>query len=101
MKRQVLVLATAASLLACSPDDDGNRVVGELASDRIELTAEYNEAIVEITVSEGQSVAAGDILLRQNDARGMLLPVQSPKVPTVILERFRNLRKFLGDRVSA
>ncbi len=55
-------------LAACSGEDDSHRVVGELASDRVELVAESNEPIIEILVAEGTPVAAGDLLLRQ-DAR--------------------------------
>ncbi|TDJ39897.1 MAG: HlyD family efflux transporter periplasmic adaptor subunit [Gammaproteobacteria bacterium] len=56
-------------LSACTPPDNENRVVGELASERIELSAEVAEPIVEILVAEGEAVSAGDILLRQNADR--------------------------------
>ena len=69
MKRLFITLTAACGLIACSPADDSNRVVGELASDRIELTAEFGEPIVEIIVAEGEAVIAGQKLLRQNDAR--------------------------------
>lgn len=64
------VLVIGALLLgACDPAQDGNVVVGELASDRIELTAEVNEPIVEILVTEGEHVAAGQVLVRQDATR--------------------------------
>ncbi|MDX1516919.1 MAG: HlyD family efflux transporter periplasmic adaptor subunit [Woeseiaceae bacterium] len=64
------IVATAALLLyACGGDEPANRVVGELASDRIELTAEAGEPIVEIAVAEGARVVRGDLLLRQDAAR--------------------------------
>ena len=69
MKQQLLILISALALAACSPTEDEFRVVGELASERIELTAEFNEPIVEIAVGEGESVSIGQVLLRQNDAR--------------------------------
>lgn len=70
MKQRLLITAAALmSIAACEPTDDAYRVVGELASDRIELTAEFNEPIVEIPVREGDSVVAGDVLLRQDDSR--------------------------------
>lgn len=69
MKEPFITLIAACALTACSPAGDSNRVVGELASDRIELTAEFSEPIIEIIVAEGESVAAGQKLLRQNDAR--------------------------------
>ena len=56
-------------LSACAPPDNENRVVGELASERIELSAEVAEPIVEILVAEGEAVSAGDVLLRQNTDR--------------------------------
>jgi HlyD family secretion protein len=69
MKGLFITLLAACTLIACSPSDDINRVVGELASDRIELTAEFSEPIVEIIVAEGETVVSGQKLLRQNDAR--------------------------------
>jgi HlyD family secretion protein len=69
MKGLFITLLAACALIACSPSDDINRVVGELASDRIELTAEFSEPIVEIIVAEGETVVSGQKLLRQNDAR--------------------------------
>jgi HlyD family secretion protein len=69
MKGLFITLLAACALIACSPSDDSNRVVGELASDRIELTAEFSEPIVEIIVAEGETVVSGQKLLRQNDAR--------------------------------
>ncbi len=70
MKQQLIYGLSACALLgACSAPDDSNRVVGELASDRIEISAESNEPIVEIVVTEGQSVTAGQVLIRQDSAR--------------------------------
>ena len=56
-----LVISGLAALVvaACDSADDLNVVVGELASDRIELVAEVNEPILEILVAEGESVTAG------------------------------------------
>ena len=69
MKKLLIIFLTAISMAACEPADNSHRVVGELASDRIELTAEFGEAIVDIIVAEGESVTAGQILLQQDDAR--------------------------------
>ncbi len=69
MKRKTIALIASCTLAACGPAEDANRVVGELASDRIELTVEFNEAIVEIVVAEGSAVSKDQVLLRQNDAR--------------------------------
>lgn len=57
------------SLAACDNSDNLNIVVGELASDRIELIAEVNEPILEILVAEGERVTAGQLILRQDDTR--------------------------------
>ena len=59
----------ALVLTACGDSESDNIVVGELASDRIELTAEAAEPITEILVAEGESVAAGQLLMRQDTAR--------------------------------
>jgi HlyD family secretion protein len=63
------LLSAALLLTACDPDGDHFRIVGELASDRIELTAEAAEPITEILVAEGQQVTQGQILLRQDAHR--------------------------------
>ena len=65
----VIALLAAFMLAACNNSDNLNVVVGELASDRIELIAEVNEPILEILVAEGESVTAGQLILRQDDTR--------------------------------
>jgi HlyD family secretion protein len=65
----VTALLAAFMLAACNNSDNLNVVVGELASDRIELIAEVNEPILEILVAEGESVTAGQLILRQDDTR--------------------------------
>ena len=66
---KLLTTFLLAVLAACSSANDENRVVGELASERIEISAEVAEPIVDILVVEGVSVSAGDILLQQNADR--------------------------------
>jgi HlyD family secretion protein len=68
-RRTILLLVTVFALAACDASTDANRVVGELASDRMELTAEVSEPVLEILVAEGESVTAGQVLLRQDPAR--------------------------------
>jgi HlyD family secretion protein len=63
------LLAALALLAACETGDEEHQVVGELASERIELTAEWSEPIVEIAVAEGTPVTLGQLLIRQDDAR--------------------------------
>jgi len=59
----------AMAVAACDNEDNLNIVVGELASDRIELIAEVNEPILEIPVAEGDVVTAGQLILRQDATR--------------------------------
>jgi len=67
--RKWLLLATVLALTACDSSTDENRIVGELASDRIELAAEVAEPVIEILVAEGETVTEGQALMRQNSAR--------------------------------
>lgn len=55
----------AALATGCSSGDAPQEVHGTFERDRLEIVAESNERIVEIPVQEGQSVAAGTVLLRQ------------------------------------
>lgn len=59
----------ALTLAACGDAEMDNVIVGELTSDRIELTAEAAEPITEILVAEGESVSAGQLLMRQDATR--------------------------------
>lgn len=68
---KTLNLLIAISLVACSPGTTNNRAVGELVSDRIELTAEVAEPITAIAVVEGTAVVAGDVLVQQNADRAI------------------------------
>ena len=68
--RAVTVTTSLALLLAaCGGAATDNVIVGELTSDRIELTAEAAEPIVEILVAEGDAVTAGQTLMRQDATR--------------------------------
>lgn len=67
--RPWVLVAFALIVGACDSSTNGNRFVGELASDRIELTAEVAEPIVEILVAEGAAVTAGQVLMRQDSVR--------------------------------
>jgi len=63
------LITTAFIIGACGEADHSNRVVGELASDRIELTAESNEPITAIRFAEGDSVETGQVLVEQDSTR--------------------------------
>ena len=59
------LMAAILSLSACSNDGERLLAMGTLERDRLELTAESNERIVAIAVREGERVAAGTELVRQ------------------------------------
>lgn len=69
MRTSTTMLAAVLALAGCANDEDPNRVVGELTSDRYELTAEVGEPITSIDVAEGERVTAGQVLLAQDDTR--------------------------------
>jgi len=56
-------------LAACDSGDDARRIVGQLESDRVEITAEVSEPIIERAVFEGQKVERGQLLIRQDTSR--------------------------------
>lgn len=60
----VWLVATAA----CNSERAVNVAVGTLERDRIELAAEAPEPLTEILVTEGQHVAAGQALIRQDES---------------------------------
>jgi HlyD family secretion protein len=68
-RTQLFALFTVLLGSACSSEPDATRIVGELASDRVELTAEAGEPILEILVAEGEAVTAGQVLLIQDASR--------------------------------
>lgn len=69
-RRTLLLMPMVAGLIAACESDTGDaRVVGQLESDRVELVAEFAEPIVERFVIEGETVTAGQSLLRLDDSR--------------------------------
>ncbi len=56
-------------LTACDTANDDQRAVGQLESDRIEITAEVSEPILNRAVMEGQTVEAGQVLIEQDTGR--------------------------------
>ena len=69
MSTKIMLYAVSAMLAACDSPNADQRIVGQLESDRIEITAEVSEPIIERAVIEGQEVEAGDLLVRQDTAR--------------------------------
>lgn len=66
-----VALLSVLFVVACDGSNENNRLVGQLESDRIELTAEVSEPIVERAVVEGQQVTAGQVIIRQDANRVM------------------------------
>ena len=65
-----LCLATISfAFVACAPTDEAQRLVGQLESDRVEITAEFSEPILERMVAEGEQVNIGQLLIRQDTSR--------------------------------
>jgi HlyD family secretion protein len=62
-------LSALLALTACGDGEDDRTAVGTLERDRIELIAEAQEPIIEISVREGQSVQEGDLLVRHDGGR--------------------------------
>jgi HlyD family secretion protein len=77
MRPRALALAVAAAFAVACADEAKTRFVGTLERDRIELTAEAPEPIVERAVAEGAFVKAGDLVLRLDDQRLSALVAQS------------------------
>lgn len=69
MKTTIKMILAALVLAGCTNDDNVNRVVGELTSDRYELAAEVGEPVASIDVAEGDAVSAGQVLMTQDDTR--------------------------------
>jgi HlyD family secretion protein len=69
MKTRITALVALTLLASCAAEENPNLVVGELASDRHELTAEVSEPILSIAISEGEVVVAGQVLIEQDSTR--------------------------------
>lgn len=61
------LLTTMLALTACNGPEPV--AVGQTAWDRVELVSEASEPITAIEVTEGDNVAAGDVILRQDPQR--------------------------------
>jgi HlyD family secretion protein len=59
----------AVGLAACQPSPGSTRLVGQLESDRVELTAEVAEPIRARLVAEGHMVTSGTPLIEQDTVR--------------------------------
>ena len=63
------LLPMALLLSACDFQEEPQRIVGQLESDRVEIAAQFAEPIVTRPVAEGQVVTAGTLLATQDPAR--------------------------------
>lgn len=63
------LILLGALLGGCDSGGQSDRVVGELASDRLELTAEFAEPILTISSAEGDVVRKGQALVSQDATR--------------------------------
>jgi len=68
LKRYLFIIVILITHTACT-DQDLLKVVGNLEWDRLELTAENAEPIVEILVREGEHIKAGQVILRMDTER--------------------------------
>jgi len=69
MKLFKIILPSLFMFAGCSPDDDSRLLVGQMESDRVEITAEFAEPIIERAVREGDTVQATQVLIRQDASR--------------------------------
>lgn len=69
MMKQFKLIALPVMLLLASCEELALQAVGQLESDRIELTAEYSEVITSIGVVEGDDIALGTTILHQDTSR--------------------------------
>lgn len=69
ISRTGTAIALVMLVVGCRDDPGRTVLVGTLERDRIEISAEAFEPIVEIAVREGESVSAGQPVLRLDDAR--------------------------------
>lgn len=70
MTLKTIGLVVAALLVtACGAPEGNHRLVGQMESDRIEITAEFAEPIIERAVAEGEQVESGQLLIRQDTSR--------------------------------
>lgn len=66
MNKFVLLLI-ASLLISC--EEQALQAVGQLESDRVELVAEFSEAIIAIDVVEGDELESGHLIIRQDSSR--------------------------------
>lgn len=81
------------ALVACGNPESELPLVGTLERDRIEIPAEAWETLLEIEVVEGEEVAAGQLLARQDPARLRTRVDQAAAAEQRALRRLDELRR--------
>lgn len=101
--RRNLLLAVGCWLLSgCGEADTRHLAVGQLASDRIELTSEVSEPIVAIDVDEGSEVARDDVLIRLDASRASARVAEAAAVVEQASARLAELtRGPRSEQISA
>lgn len=92
MKRRLLALLGAALAVACAPSQEP-AAVGTLERDRFELVAESAEPVAERAVREGDTVAAGQLVLRLDDTRFRALLEQAESAEARARARLAELER--------
>lgn len=101
-KLMTIIMTTAFLVSGCSEAENPHRVVGELTSDRIELTAESNEPITAIRFAEGDLVTAGQVLVEQDNTRAAAHLAQAEAVLAQMQARLDELaRGPRAERIAA
>ena len=68
-KRLSTLLWLPLLLTGCHSADEASPVVGQLATDRVLLSADFREPLVEFLVAEGEAVSAGQVIARLDQER--------------------------------
>ncbi len=87
---QLLILMAALLLAACGNGAD-TVLLGTLERDRVELVAESQEPIIAIEVREGESVSAGQVLLRLDPSAQQARLAQASSAAAVAERRVAEL----------
>ena len=98
-------LMVLLALAACGQEGDDFRVVGELASERVLITVESSEPIVDIAVDEGTRVEKGQLLLLQDASRATARLSEADaalaQAKALLDERLRGPRREQIDQARA
>ena len=89
----IFTMTACALALAACDRQQATYMVGTLERDRVELKVESNEPIVDIHVSDGQKVAAGDPVLTQDPARAQARLAQSTSLRAQAAARLAELQR--------